>query len=129
MGSQAIAQCLQVESKERAGAFAFALYPAAALGRLPIGAEGVNDLAKVATPILSVEGEVSWSERLNEKDTSHPEVARIAEALAGLKGARAERAFHFFAWCMVQKLQPAKPAELEREIDACIEVLRKRGLA
>jgi len=129
VGSQAIAQCLQVESKERAGAFAFALYPAAALGRLPIGAEGVNDLAKVATPILSVEGEVSWSERLNEKDTSHPEVARIAKALAGLKGARAERAFHFFAWCMVQKLQPAKPAELEREIDACIEVLRKRGLA
>ncbi|MBK6337990.1 MAG: AAA family ATPase [Betaproteobacteria bacterium] len=128
-GSQAIAQCLQVESKERAGAFAFALYPAAALGRLPIGAEGVNDLAKVAAPILSVEGEVSWSERWNEKNTSHPEVARIAKALAGLQGARAERAFHFFAWCMVEKLQPAKPAELERQIEACVEVLRERGLA
>ncbi|MBK6602394.1 MAG: AAA family ATPase [Betaproteobacteria bacterium] len=129
VGSQAIAQCLQVESKERAGAFAFALYPAAALGRLPIGAEGVNDLAKVAAPILSVEGEVSWSERYNEKNTSHPEIARIAKALAGLQGARAERAFHFFAWCMVAKLQPAKPAELERQIEACIDVLRERGLA
>ncbi|MBK9705069.1 MAG: AAA family ATPase [Betaproteobacteria bacterium] len=129
VGSQAIAQCLQVESKERAGAFAFALYPAAALGRLPIGAEGVNDLAKVAAPILSVEGEVSWSERWNEKNTSHPEIARIAKALAGLQGARAERAFHFFAWCMVEKLQPAKPAELERQIEGCVEVLRERGLA
>jgi MoxR-like ATPase len=128
-GSQAIAQCLQVESKERAGAFAFALYPAAALGRLPIGAEGVNDLAKVATPILSVEGEVSWSERYGEKNTSHPEIARIGKALAGLQGARAERAYHFFAWCMVEKLQPAKPAELERQIEACVEVLRERGLA
>ena len=30
---------------------------------------------------------------------------------------------------MVEKLQPAKPAELEREIEACVEVLRERGLA
>jgi MoxR-like ATPase len=127
-GSQAIAQCLAAESKERAGAFAYALYPAAALGRLPIGAEGVNDLAKVAAPILSVEGEVSWSERWNEKNTSHPEIARIAKALAGLQGARAERAYQFFTWCMVEKVQPAKPAELERQIEACVEVLRVRGL-
>jgi MoxR-like ATPase len=128
-GSQAIAQCLVAESKERAGAFAFALYPAAALGRLPIGAEGVNDLAKVAAPILSVEGELTWSERYNEKGTSHPEIARFAKVLANLQGARAERAQQFFAWCMVAKLQPAKPAELERQIEACIDVLRERGLA
>ena len=82
-------------------------------GKLPIGAEGVNDLAKVAAPILSVEGELTWSERYNEKNTSHPEVARIAKALAGLKGARAERAQQFFSWCMVSKLLPARPADLE----------------
>lgn len=128
-GSQAIAQCLLGESKERAGAFAYAIYPAAALGRLPIGAEGVNDLAKVAAPMLSVEGVVTWSERFNETNTSHPEVARIAKALAGLQGARAERAHQFFLWCMTAKLQPARPAELEREMEACVEVLRERGLA
>jgi len=81
--------------------------------RQPIGAEGINDLAKVAAPILSVDGEVTWSERFNEKNTSHPEIARIAKALAGLDGARAERAHQFFLWCMTAKLQPAKPAELE----------------
>lgn len=128
-GSQAIAQCLVAEPKERAAALAYAIYPAAALGRLPIGAEGVNDLAKVAAPILSVEGEVTWSERHGEKNTGHPEVARIAKALAGLEGARAERAHQFFLWCLAQKLQPAKPAELEREIEACVGVLRDRGLA
>jgi hypothetical protein len=30
---------------------------------------------------------------------------------------------------MVEQLQPAKPAELERQIEACIDVLRERGLA
>ena len=73
--------------------------------------------------------ELTWSERANEKNTSHPEVARFAKALAGLQGARAERARQFFSWCMVAKLQPAKPADLEREIEACIEVLRERELA
>lgn len=128
-GSQVIAQCLAAETKERAGAFAFALYPAAALGRLSIGAEGVNDLAKVAGPVLTVEGLLTWSERWNEKDTSHPEVARFAKVLATLKGARLERAQQFFNWCLVANLQPEKPAEIERQIEGCVELLRTRGLA
>ena len=127
-GSQAIAQCLAAEPKERGGAFAFALYPAAALGRLPIGAEGVNDLAKVATPILTVEGELTWSERTHESNTSHPEIARFAKVMSKLTDARAERAKQFFSWCMVAKLQPAKPEELERQVEARIAVLRERGL-
>ena len=82
----------------------------------------------VAAPVLSVDGEVTWSERWNEQNTSHPEIARFAKVLAALKGGRAERAQQFFAWCMVTKLQPAKPAELERQIEACVELLRERGL-
>ena len=93
---------------------------------MPIGAEGINDLAKVAAPILSVEGELTWSEPHHAKNTSHPEVANMAKALTGLKGARAERAQQFFSWCLVSNLQPAN---LEREIEACVEVLRKRGFA
>ncbi len=30
---------------------------------------------------------------------------------------------------MTENLQPARPAELERELEACVEVLRERGLA
>ena len=57
-GSQAIAQLIANESPDRAAAFAFATYPAALAGKLPIGAEGVNDLAKLAVPLLDVEGEL-----------------------------------------------------------------------
>jgi len=115
--------------RERAAAFAFAIYPAAALGRLPVGAEGINDLAKVASPILSVDGEVSWQERLNQKHTSHPEISRAAKVLAPLDGARLERAKQFFSWCILQGLSPARPDELEGQVQACVELLRERGLA
>ena len=54
-GTQAVAQVLASENRERAAAFAFALYPAAVMGKLPIGSEGANDLGRVASPILSVE--------------------------------------------------------------------------
>jgi MoxR-like ATPase len=128
-GSQAIAQCLAGEPKERAAAFAFALYPAAALGRLPIGAEGVNDLAKVASPILSVDGQVSWQERFGTTSPGHPEIARFAKALAPLGGARRARAQQFFQWCVVAGVAPARPADLERDVHACVELLKARGLA
>jgi MoxR-like ATPase len=36
-GTQAIAQFIASESRERAAAFSFAIYPAAAMGKLPIG--------------------------------------------------------------------------------------------
>ena len=71
-GSQAIAQLIANESPDRAAAFAFVTYPAALGGKLPIGAEGVNDLAKLAVPLLDAEGELSWQERLSEQGSSHP---------------------------------------------------------
>jgi MoxR-like ATPase len=77
-GSQAVAQLIATPSPDRAAAFAFAVYPAAALGRLPIGAEGVNDLAKIAVPLMDAEGEIAWQERLSEQGTSHPVIAQIA---------------------------------------------------
>ena len=43
-GTQAITQILASEPRDRAAAFAFAVYPAAAMGKLPIGTEGANDL-------------------------------------------------------------------------------------
>jgi hypothetical protein len=51
-----------------AAAFAFAVYPAALAGKLPIGAEGVNDLAKLAEP-LDVQVETSGGEgRIRAED-------------------------------------------------------------
>ncbi len=124
-----VTQCLQAEPKERAGAFAFAVYPAAL--------HSYRSAPKVSTTWPSsphadpVDGGRGHLDRalVRSRTPAHPEDPRIAKALVGLKQARAERAFQFFAWCLVEKLQPAKPAELEREIEACVEVLRNRGLA
>jgi hypothetical protein len=125
VGSQALAQLFTIEPKLRAAAFAFAVYPAAASDRLPIGAEGVNDLGKIAAPILSVEGEVSWQERLSESGTKHPDMAGISKILAPLKGGRAERAKQFFSWALVAKCAVPEPALIESEIDACVSILQE----
>lgn len=108
---------------------AYALYPAATMGTLPLGPDGVNDLGKVAGPILSVDGVITWQERLADEGTNHPEFARFSVVLAKLKGPRLQRARQFFSWCLVEKVVPANPKKLEAEINACIGVLKKRGLA
>ena len=128
-GSQAIAQLLASEPLERAAAFAFVTYPAAAQEGLPIGAEGINDLAKVATSILSVDGEITWQERRTESNTKHPEVSRIAEVIRKLRGPRRERAKQFFSWCLLSKVIPEDLRELESEMESCVKVLKKKGLS
>lgn len=128
-GTQAVAELLAMSPPERAAAFAFAVYPAAASGKLPVGAEGVNDLGKRASPFLSASGLISWAERLAEKDSEHPDLVRYAAALDGLTGGRAERAKQFFNGCLIRKCKVADPAALESEIQECVEVLKQRGLA
>jgi MoxR-like ATPase len=127
-GSQAIAQLVASEPRERSTAFAFATYPAAVIDKLPIGAEGVNDLGKVAAPYLSTDGDISWQERLDKKGTQHPDFTKYAQALVGLTGGRAERAKQFFNACLVEKLVLADPAGIEVQINACIDLLKERGL-
>jgi MoxR-like ATPase len=123
-GTQAVAQVLASESRERAAAFAFALYPAAAMGKLPVGSEGANDLGSFATPILTVDAEVTWSERGANQAAHHPGYDAYAAVLANLNGARAERARQFFCWCLTQRIQLADPAGLEKEIEACAKLLK-----
>ena len=127
-GTQAITQILASEPRDRAAAFAFAVYPAAAMGKLPIGTEGANDLGRVATPILTVDAEVTWSERGSVQAQHHPSYDAFATVLENLSGARSERARQFFSWCLVEKIAVADPAGLEKEIEACAKLLKKRLL-
>ena len=127
-GTQAIAQFIASESKERVAAFSFAICMAAVMGKLPIGTEGVNDLSKVATPVLAVDGQITWQERRNLKDTSHPEFDRFVQVTNKLKAGRRERAEQFFNWCLVEDVKPENPVAIEREINACVNVLVKGGL-
>jgi hypothetical protein len=127
-GSQAIAQLIAHEKPDRAAAFAYAVYPAALAGKLPIGAEGVNDLAKLAVPLLDVEGEIAWQERVSEQGTSHPSIAAIAKVLAPLADGRLARAKQFLTACLVRGITVPAATELERQMDACVTFVRERGL-
>jgi len=127
-GSQAIAQLIANEKPDRAAAFAFAVYPAALAGKLPIGAEGVNDLAKLAVPLMDVEGEIAWQERLNEQGTSHPAIAQLAKVLAPLADGRLARAKQFLTACLVRGVNVSAATELEQQLDACVTLIRERGV-
>jgi MoxR-like ATPase len=128
-GTQAVAQLIAAEPKPSAAAFAFAIYPAAASERLPIGAEGANDLGRLAIPLYTVNGEISWQERRSASGTSHPDFVRYATALAKLRGGRAERAKQFFNACLVNGWAVENPAALESDIEDCVQLLKLRGLA
>ncbi|MGZ5496425.1 MAG: hypothetical protein ACXWFO_06700, partial [Candidatus Aminicenantales bacterium] len=127
-GTQAVAEMLASETKERAAAFAFAVYPAAVEGKLPIGAEGINDLGRIASRFLSVDGAITWSERVTQTGTSHPDLVRYAAALEGLEGGRAERARQFFNGCLVRQCLVADPKAIEDEIQKCVDLLKRKGL-
>jgi MoxR-like ATPase len=124
--SQAIAECIGSESPERVAALCLALYPAAAKGILGIGTDGIHDLGKVATPILAVEGSITWQERLGTSSSCHPEFVRFTQVLEGLKGARQARARQLFTHFLVKNVLPQDPAGLEHEFDAAVQVIRER---
>ncbi len=125
-GSQAVAQLLAQERPDRAAAFAFVTYPAASAGKLPVGSEGVNDLARIATSILEVDGEISWSQPVNAS-AQHPEgLTRITQLLTKLSGTRLSRARQFFYHCLVQRIAIKDPAGLEADIEDAVSLLRGR---
>lgn len=121
-GTLAIEQLLANEPKARAAAFAFAAYPAAVAGRLRIGAEAVNDLGRLAQPILTVDGQITWQERLSQQNTTHPELAAYAPVLQRLGAARRERAQQLLYFCLVNQLVVAKPREFEQEFHRTVQV-------
>lgn len=126
-GTLAIEQFLAKAPKERAAAFALAVFPAAVAGKLPVGAEAVNDLGRVARELLTVEGELKWQERPDQKNTRHPQMPAVAKLLGQLSGARRDRARQLLYWCVLHDCVPKQPAVFEAEFNACVSVLAEVG--
>jgi len=124
-GTLAVEQLLSNESPQRAAAFAFAAYPAAVAGKLPVGADAVSDLGRVAEKILDVNGTISWQERLSGDGSEHPGLTEVGTLLARLSGGRAERAQQIFYWCLVEKCPPEDPKTFEAEFNRCVQVFAK----
>jgi len=121
-GTLAVEQLLAQESKARAAAFALAAFPAAAAGRLRIGAEGVNDLGRLAEGLLTVDGQIRWQEPIAQSNTTHPELAECAAQLAGLEPARRVRAQQLLYFFIVHDLKVADARALEEEFDRCVRI-------
>jgi hypothetical protein len=99
---------------------AFVLYPAALEGKVPVGAEGRAALAKAARPILDVEAEITWQERLVESGTPHPELDACSRVLADLRGKRKERARQLFYHLIAEEKPISDPEALERSLNRCV---------
>ena len=124
--TQAIAEFIGSEAPDRVAAFCFALYPAASGGLAVIGAEGVNDLGKVAMPIMTVDAEVSWQEGRYPIKPHHPDFLRFTKVFEKLKGTRKARARQLFNHFLVAGVSPQDPGALEAELEECVCVLRGR---
>jgi MoxR-like ATPase len=124
-GTLAVSQCLATDDRARAAALAFALYPAALLGHLPIGAEAINDLGKLAKELLRIDSEISWKESYRSSGTAHPEFSRLTPVLHRLRGARRERATQLFYWAIANEVVIHEPEALERDLAECVKILRK----
>jgi MoxR-like ATPase len=96
-------------------------------GHLPIGAEAVNDLGRIAQPMLTGRTARSAGRSvLSEQDTTHPELASYATVLQRSQAPRAaKRAQQLLYYCLVNKLTVAKPRELEQEFHRCVQVFGK----
>lgn len=124
-GTLAVCQFLATDDKLNAGAFAMAVYPAALEGRLPLNAEAVADLARMATPILDIDAEITWQEALNVQNSVHPGFAKVAPFLNTLSRGRRERATQLLYWALTQGLPLDEPEKIEVEFDRCVRLLRR----
>jgi MoxR-like ATPase len=124
-GSLAVNQDLRHLSPARQAAYALALYPATLEGHAPIGREGVAELAEVAEPILEVNAQLRWQERLGGASTDHPELSRLSKVLSQRRGNRLHRARQLFYHILAHDLALDEPDAFEEEFNRCVAACRE----
>jgi MoxR-like ATPase len=127
MATMAVNQFLQSAQRDLAAIFAVALYPAAAMGKSPLSAEGVNDVGKLAQRVLSVDGSVSWQSAINSSESHHPEYTRYGLVTAKLNGKRKERAEQLFKWAILEGLVFKNPENAEKVLNDCIMTVKSEA--
>ncbi|MCC5793193.1 MAG: MoxR family ATPase [Chromatiales bacterium] len=127
LGTLAIEQLLSRETRPRQAAFALATYPAAVAGRLPIGAEAVNDLGRVASELLTINGSLTWHEIDPQQSPASAKLGTVQKLLADLAGPRQARARQLLYWCLLKDCLPRSPRDLEVEFNGCVELLAGSG--
>jgi MoxR-like ATPase len=124
-GTLAVIRTLANEPPERQALFALALYPMTfECAHGPIGREGINELGKVCSKIIDIDGKISWQERLSDSNTQHPQHALLSRTLIRLKGKRRDRATQLFYYLLASNITIEKPDAFEKEFNQCITAIR-----
>ena len=134
-GTLAVSQFLASESFERQAIVAFALYPALLVhAKPPVGDEGIQDLGRIAVPMLELDAEVSWRDRQRqpylpgrrrEVDWRASRLRAALGVLQALKGERKKRAEQVFLHLLAQRALTKAPQECEALLNRCFAVCRK----
>lgn len=134
-GTLAVSQFLATASKVDRAVFALSLFPA--LVEKPgkvVGDEGLQDLGRVAAPMLEVNATVVWRDGSKtpyfksqgvKYDATHKDYPAVAAALKKLKGKRRERATQLLYHLLATNTLPPDLTLLESVFNQCVERVKK----
>lgn len=127
-GTLAISQFLASAKEVERSIFAFSLFPALSTypGKI-VTAEGLHDLGKVATPILSINQVLKWRDakltpaqcRSGLVDAKFPAYPAVAQVLGSLKGRRRERATQLLYHILVTRRTTEDADKVESIFHRC----------
>ena len=134
-GTLAVSQFLATASKVDRAVFALSLFPA--LVEKPgkvVGDEGLQDLGRVAAPMLEVNATVVWRDGSKtpyfksqgvKYDATHKDYPAVAAVLKKLKGKRRERATQLLYHLLATNTLPQDLTLLESAFNQCVERVKK----
>lgn len=134
-GTLAVSQFLATASKVDRAVFALSLFPA--LVERPgkvVGDEGLQDLGRVASPMLEVNATVVWRDGSKtpyfksqgvKYDATHKDYPVVAAVLKKLKGKRRERATQLLYHLLATNTLPQDLTLLESVFNQCVERVKK----
>lgn len=133
-GTLAISQFLASAKEVERSIFAFSLFPALSTypGKI-VTAEGLHDLGKVATPILSINQVLKWRDakltpdqcRSGLVDAQFPAYPAVAQVLGSLKGRRRERAAQLLYHRLVTRRTTEDADKVESVFHRCFLRVQK----
>lgn len=127
IGGQVICTALNKLPEHEAVAFAFVIIPAAALGKLPINDEGVNQIGKIAMKVCSLEDcKNSVDEDELDSVSTDRRIQKIIDHLNTIDdNNRKVRSQQFLSYALSINLEIEKAISLIDEIEECITILKE----
>lgn len=126
-GGQVICSLLNKLPEDEAAAFAFVIFPAAALGKLQISDEGVNQIGKRATKVYSLKDQKNVvDEDELHKLSNDRRIQKIIDHLNSIEDYnRRVRSTQFLSYALSINLDIEKAISLINEIEECITILKE----